>query len=469
MSDPRKHDPENAESGPADDAADTATDTAAGTGERADDLPGEAFVDPAPEAEPERQPETEPATAEMAHPDDEHAHHDEHGHPTMAGRALRFLVVLMIGFGLALWAAPRIGPHLPNSIAGYLVPTVDIAKSEIAEMQETLATERSAAAERISALTARVDALAEQQGTGEASATDGEQDTAIAALQADLASARETLDALAPRVAEAQSAAAAVTVELDSLQSALASFGEDSSSDGSAPASAEVAAAVAALSGRMETLSTQIAGLAEKSEVESLASRLDAAEASMSQAVSEQEAAAAAAAEAERKAALSRAAAALQRDLAAGEPFAEALGELEAASGQTAPAALSDTAGDGVVLANTLRSGFSERAHAAITASIAADASGGEDSGLIGDAETWLRSRLTGRPVTEQAGDDVGAILSRVEARVGEGKLAEALTEAESLPDPAKAALGDWLDSLRARVAAEAALGDYLAAIGADS
>jgi hypothetical protein len=74
---------------------------------------------------------------------------------------------------------------------------------------------------------------------------------------------------------------------------------------------------------------------------------------------------------------------------------------------------------------------------------------------------------VAGRPVAEIEGDSVGAVTSRIAARIGEGKLAEALTQAEALPEHARAGLGGWLDRLRARVAADAALAGWRARIGA--
>jgi hypothetical protein len=79
----------------------------------------------------------------------------------------------------------------------------------------------------------------------------------------------------------------------------------------------------------------------------------------------------------------------------------------------------------------------------------------------------WLRSQVAGRPTTEQPGDSVGAITSRIAARVGEGNLTAALAGVETLPAHAQAGLGGWLDQLRARVAADRALADWRAQIGA--
>lgn len=403
--------------------------------------------------EPEPHPEPEPV-----HAADE-AHEDDHSGPTVAGRILRFLVVLLIGAGLALWVAPKIAPHVPNSVARYLAPSVDVANEELAALRTALDEERATSEARAAALAARI---GEMETALETSGDDTAQDEAIAALRSELTAAQETIAALGPEVEAAGTAARGVREELDSLQSALATLEPGVEGEGTGATSSEVASAVAALASKVEALDQRMAGLAEKSALEALQGRLSAAETALTEAAAAQEAAAAEAESAAKAAEVTRAAAALSRALVSGEPFAEALAELETASGTAAPEALAGTAEAGLALPSELRGEIGPRAHDAISRSISA-----EREGVLGDAETWLRSRFTGRPVTEQEGDDVGAILSRVEARLKEDDLAAALAEAETLPEDAQAALGDWLERLRARVAAERALSDYLETIGA--
>ncbi len=57
-------------------------------------------------------------------------------------------------------------------------------------------------------------------------------------------------------------------------------------------------------------------------------------------------------------------------------------------------------------------------------------------------------------------GDDPDAVLSRAEAAVRDGRVADALTEIETLPAPVQDAMADWLASARARAATEAAVQD---------
>ncbi|MEM1345632.1 MAG: hypothetical protein AAGI34_13780, partial [Pseudomonadota bacterium] len=63
----------------------------------------------------------------------------------------------------------------------------------------------------------------------------------------------------------------------------------------------------------------------------------------------------------------------------------------------------------------------------------------------------------------EQAGATPAARLSRIEARVREGRLADALAEAERLSPPARRAMAGWIADLRTRLDGERALDAYLA------
>ncbi len=53
-----------------------------------------------------------------------------------------------------------------------------------------------------------------------------------------------------------------------------------------------------------------------------------------------------------------------------------------------------------------------------------------------------------------RAGDDPDAVLSRAEAALTAGQLAQALEEIAALPEPALAAMADWTARARQRVSA---------------
>lgn len=155
--------------------------------------------------------------------------------------------------------------------------------------------------------------------------------------------------------------------------------------------------------------------------------------------------------------------AALASRLANGVAFSDALDEIVQLTGAPAPDGLSAVAASGVATSAALTRQFKPLAPKAIAADLKAKS--GDDP--LGQASARLQSVFGGRPKTEQAGDDTGAVLSRVEARLADGDMSAALSEAEALSDAAKSGLGGWLDALRARVAADAAAEAFLAEIGA--
>ena len=145
----------------------------------------------------------------------------------------------------------------------------------------------------------------------------------------------------------------------------------------------------------------------------------------------EQEALAAAEA-AVARAALNRVAAAVET----GAPFAEALVDLNAAD---VPKALSAAAEAGVATTAQLTETFSAAARAALATARAEGVS--DDAGGLGG---FLRSQFDVRSTTPQEGSGPDAILSRAEAAVKEGRVADALAELEALPEVARVELTDW-------------------------
>lgn len=146
-----------------------------------------------------------------------------------------------------------------------------------------------------------------------------------------------------------------------------------------------------------------------------------------------------------------------------GLPFEAELDELARLAGISPDPALSAVATAGAATPTELARGFGPRAQAAIAADY--EASAGE--GAINRTGAKISALFAGRPKDETEGTDAAAVLSRVEARLDEAALAEALTEAESLSEAAVAALGDWLDALTARVQADAALSALVATLDA--
>ncbi len=315
-----------------------------------------------------------------------------------------------------------------------------------------------------------------------------EQEERLAGLEAELRALGQGLvqgvgaEAGGPAPAEAMAAIAALRARIDALEAARQSAPEflpRAEAEGLASQ-----AALAALRARQDSrigalaeevsrlgqrLSERIAGLSREIEtglakarkenaqdLDALERRLAAAEARAStthrSALGEAEAAL-------RRAALRSAADALATRVLAGEPYAAVLAEVEALVGHAAPEALSAHAASGLVPPARL----AERLPAAARAAIKAEARAGGDGSPTGRVASWLQSQVFVMPTEEQAGDDLAARVSRIEARLSEGELEAALAEAEGLPRAARRAMSDWTGALRRRVEAEAALARFVA------
>jgi len=135
--------------------------------------------------------------------------------------------------------------------------------------------------------------------------------------------------------------------------------------------------------------------------------------------------------------------AALTRVLSAidiGRPYRAALTDLASATGLSIPADLEAHADSGVPTMLALIDTYPDYARDAL-----ADARAQEDkeegTGRLGQ---FLKSQLGARSTTPRTGDDADAVLSRAEAALREGRLADALIEIQSLPDTSQAVMADW-------------------------
>ena len=309
-------------------------------------------------------------------------------------------------------------------------------KSEVQAIGDNLASAASQeagastaeVAAAFAALKARVDTLSESEP--DLSAYIRRDDAEGFATQDDLRSARTALAA-----------------DMESAIEALPSAGVLATSD-------DIAELRGSVDGQVSALTDRIGEIGEKA---------DAAIAAATNAESSASEAVGTVAGAIRGASVEAATAALSSRMTNGLPFAGALDEVEQLTGTKAPDALSTVSATGVRTTEALARRFRPLAPKAVVADLKAQS--GDDP--LGQAAARLQSVFTGRPKNEQTGDDTGAILSRVEARLEEGDVAAALAEAQALSEAAKSGLGTWLDDLTARVNADAAASSYLAEIGA--
>lgn len=119
-----------------------------------------------------------------------------------------------------------------------------------------------------------------------------------------------------------------------------------------------------------------------------------------------------------------------------GAPFADALVDLGDAN---LPAALTAAAETGVATTAELTQAFPAAARAAL-ATARAEGVSGESGGLGG----FLRNQFDVRSTAPQEGAGPDAVLSRAEAAMKEGRVADALAEIAALPEVARAEMTDW-------------------------
>ncbi|MGL4279552.1 MAG: COG4223 family protein, partial [Albidovulum sp.] len=143
----------------------------------------------------------------------------------------------------------------------------------------------------------------------------------------------------------------------------------------------------------------------------------------------------AAAEEAARTGSLSLILSALESGAAIDAPLADLT-----AAGVEVPAALAEQA-QGVPTLASLRESFPEAARAALAVTVR-DASGTDAWGRI---TAFFRSQSGARSLAPRAGDDPDAILSRAEANLRAGDLAQTLTELASLPENGRAVMAEWI------------------------
>jgi len=141
-----------------------------------------------------------------------------------------------------------------------------------------------------------------------------------------------------------------------------------------------------------------------------------------------------------------------------GEGYSDAVSVLSS-NGVDVPAALVDNANNGVPTEGSLIESFPEASRAALSA---ARSTAMDDTDGVGRVASFFADQLGARSVAPREGDDPDAILSRAEALVRSGDIAEALDELAGLPDVAQAALTDWQARAETRLEAKTAADDLV-------
>ena len=158
--------------------------------------------------------------------------------------------------------------------------------------------------------------------------------------------------------------------------------------------------------------------------------------------------------EAARLAAAQLALAKIRISLDAGGSFADPLTELQSLQ-VVVPEDLSGSGEAGVATLSGLQASYAPLAREAL-------ALARQETKGSGGLMDYVNRHLGARSVTPQEGDGADAVLSRAEAAVQSGAIADALAEIETLPEAAGAAFAAWQASAQTRLAAIAAV-DQLA------
>ena len=155
------------------------------------------------------------------------------------------------------------------------------------------------------------------------------------------------------------------------------------------------------------------------------------------------------------RAALGQIAAALD----SGAPYPSAIAAL---AGADIAVVLTDNATAGLPSLQALQASFPDSARTALEAALRANM-GESWSERVGN---FLRTQVGVRSLTPRDGPDPDAILSRGEAALTAGDVAQALAEIATLPTPAQDALSAWRVRAQLRLDAQAALAALLAKAG---
>lgn len=386
-------------------------------------------------------------------PEPDHGHSDavddDDIGPSLSTRVLRGLVLIIAGIIIALWGAPKLAPLLPaglSPMAAFLMPGQTEAKADIAALRADMKAQLATLSN------------APQDGVNQEAV-----DTAIAVYaesqKVELAAIKDTL--ASTDGADIESRIAALESHIQGVNAELKAVGERLSmqiTENGTALSEEAASKLSGYQATLEGLKAQVTDLAAKNGA--LSQKLDdVAKASARRVEEAQVEASHQVANTATKKLLTDISAALD----SGAPFQTALTGLVDVAEVAPPAALTAIADKGTPSWTTLRNRFSDEAHKALRADTTANAS----EGVVGKFSAFLKTQVGTRSLERNEGNSTDAILSRVEDDLVNRRLSAALTEAESLPEAPKAAIADWIANLSALSAAQSALNELNATLGA--
>lgn len=317
---------------------------------------------------------------------------------------------------------------------------------------------RAAEVERLSSA---FDDQAARLATLEESAAAAPEEDIPEAVRSEIGSVAESVAAISRRLDESQSSAgdgdgsAQQTSDgLAALKERLDALEQQTGDTGATDTDASQSQQLSELTGRLDELVQTVA--AQDQKIADQAQTIDAQHQTMESQTAAIEAAETAARRETSRISAQGAISEIRAAFENGEPYADAIGEIEGTSDVEIPGALSTPAGAGVASLADLQESFPGAARRALSASVAATAGGG----VVDRFGAFLRSQTGARSLGEKEGDGADAILSRAEARLGEGQIESALAEIDALPEEGRQAMSDWTARAQERLAAGRALAD---------
>lgn len=394
----------------------------------------DAIVGPAPWAAPAEE-------APRSHEPRKHAapqrSPETAGRRSLSSRLLVLLIVLLIGLGAGLFGGPRLAPMLPAPVATLLAPAQQGVDPAMLDTVRAMLTERIAALETAldeTQRTARSAVEAAQQAQTQAAQASG-----AGGVADDLSARLDTLEAEIDSLAETVSAAA--------------------SGNGAVPS-----AALRGLQSRVDALAAAVENTGagtDGTDVTALRERVSDMESRLERDIAARDRALDAAGDAQRAVTVTTALAEIDRAMTLGQPFGPALENLAEAAGVTPSEELMRAAEEGVATREALLNGFNPAAYDAVSEGLAAKETEG-----VGGVLARVQARFTGIPTEPEAGASAPAILSRARHALLEGDIEAALAEIADLPEPAQAAMAEWIERARLRHAADTALQDLRVELG---
>ncbi|MHA3913504.1 COG4223 family protein [Halovulum sp. GXIMD14793] len=383
----------------------------------------------------------EEVQADLAHDEDEYDDHDEVGTP-LSAKILTGLGVLLAGGVIALWAGPKIAPHLPagmESTRAWLMPGAGVSADDLATLRQDL--EAQIAAKPSTLDEDRVVELITEIPVQDAGSAE-----AIEALRKRINELSDQAEAF--NRADLPKRLEAVESRLEGISGQLESLGTlAESADG---LSEDAVAQISKFAAMVDGLRSEIKGLTERNG--EIAQRLDEVAANAERRISETETELTnvreKAADDLNQATIRTVVIQLSTAVSKGLPYQEPLDQLAERLDSPLVAELAPMAAGGVATMPELRAGFGDAAHAAIRADIKA----GSNESALGRLNAFVGAQVASRSLTPQEGNSTDAILSRAEDKLRQDDLAGTMTELQSLSPEAGKAMAVWSDRAQARL-----------------